>query len=321
MWKSSSSRIFASVLVLAAAIAPGLAGAARSADHSLPSRNGRIAFERVSPGSPVAIYTIKPDGSGLRRLSRPGLVADDPAWSPDGRQLAFRLYGKVQGQNNDLYLMRADGSGVRRLTNDPDTDQDASWSPDGRRIAYDRSGVGGEIWVIRVDGSHPRRLTTGFFDEQPTWSPDGKTIAFVRQSLDFSTGVNIWVMRPDGSGQREMFPGRSRGSDPVWSPDGTKLVFTDGISLYTVTRAGSLKVVTELGGPSGERVAPVPAWSPDGRKIVFAQLRPGLPSPTPVQTFSDLWVINADGSGRKQLTTSPLNDYRPSWQRAPVPAG
>ena len=132
-------RALAFVLVLAAAIAPGLAGATRSADRALP-RNGRIAFERVTPGSPVAIYTIKPDGSGLRRLSRPGLVADSPAWSPDGRQLAFRLYGKGQGQNNDLYLMRADGSGVRRLTNDPDSDGYASWSPDGRRIAYDQPG-------------------------------------------------------------------------------------------------------------------------------------------------------------------------------------
>ena len=126
----------------------------------------RIAFVRTFRYPPRAgalvpnnpeIYVMNADGSGSRRLTHSAGYDAEPAWSPDGRKIAFR--GTRNG-NRDIYVMNADGSGERNLTRHPAQDSNPSWSPDGRRIAFvsDRDGRL-EAHVMNADGSGQRSLT------------------------------------------------------------------------------------------------------------------------------------------------------------------
>ena len=140
------------------------------------------------------------DGSGQRKLTRN--AADDglPAWSPDGRKIAFvsGSYGHVE-----IYDMNADGSGRRNLTRDWGLDGLPIWSPDGRKIAFESyRGGDPEIYVMNADGSGQRRLTHNpAWDFDLAWSPDGRKIAFVRGPR--GGNLDVYVMNADGSGQAE----------------------------------------------------------------------------------------------------------------------
>jgi TolB protein len=83
--------------------------------------------------------------------------APAPAWSPDGRKIAFT---SDRDGNREIYVMNADGTGLTRLTNDDVDDENPSWSPDGNQIAFNRRVLGHlQIFVMNADGSAPTRLT------------------------------------------------------------------------------------------------------------------------------------------------------------------
>ncbi len=105
-----------------------------------------------------AIFTVQPDGSGLRQLTPAGEFDRDPIWSPDGTRLLF-------GQESDIFVMNADGSERRRLVRGLPEATGYRWSPDGQLIAFIQGGFLGEVffqdlWVVEADGSGSRRLAT-----------------------------------------------------------------------------------------------------------------------------------------------------------------
>jgi Tol biopolymer transport system component len=128
----------------------------------------RIAFSRGLPvrsrfsglvGRNHEIYVMNADGSGSRRLTHNRAFDGEPAWSPDGRKIAFQST-KTIGGNKEIYVMNADGSGKRNLTRNPAMDGRPSWSPDGRRIAFVSNRDGRlEAHVMNADGSGQRNLT------------------------------------------------------------------------------------------------------------------------------------------------------------------
>jgi len=272
--------------------------------------NGAIAFVADRDGF-SRLYSIDPDGTGLRRLTADVAFDAFPAWSPDGKRIAFTRANAVSA---DIYVMNADGSTLRNLTASPsDKNGDAAWSPDGRRIAFASNRRGTfEIWVMNANGTGVRQLTALPQDaNHPVWSPDGKRIAF---STPAPVPGAIYVMNADGTGVRKLFSEDGDAQDLLragsWSPDGTRLVFTRSFpptgdrqptsDVYVIRTDGSgLTALTGDGGSGGA------AWSPDGTKVVFDRVEGGA---------THLFLMNADGTGQLRLTIGTWNDSDPSWQ-------
>ncbi len=210
-----------------------------------------------------------------------------------------------------LYLWNAGHPGVRPLTHGHARVGGAAWSPDGKRMVFVRAATRtnlSSLWTVRADGSGPRRLTVGGIDLEPSWSRDGRAIAFVRiDPKGYQSG--IWLVRPDGGGLHRILVGLKNVTEPVWSPDGGRLLVEDGRAIYGVRPdgGGRRRIAVLSADATGAMEDPQPAWSPDGRWIVFCQLRRS------VVGRSDLWLVRPDGTGLRRLTRAPELDRDPSW--------
>jgi Tol biopolymer transport system component len=175
----------------------------------------RIALSRrVDRTGLTAIYTIRPDGTGLRRvtLGPPGFHSG-PAWSPEGRSFALTAGNGIEG-GGQLYVVNADGSRPRRVARIADQVLSPQWSPDGRLIAVTGlTGCGGPcvtsaVYVVRRDGTELRRLVD--FGGSLAWSPDGRSLAIAAGpivELDLRTGRT-----------RELVRGDATHASPDWQP-------------------------------------------------------------------------------------------------------
>ena len=303
------------VTLLAAAAAllvPAVAVVGSAA--SAPNDAREVAFVRFDAHSGrLRIFTTRLSGGPAKPVALPVPNAQSPVWSPDGRLLAFVGGSGASEARNvsgeiDLYVAAPDGSRARRLTHGAAPEAAPAWAPDGKRLAFVRpapTGNRSSLWLVGADGRGAHRLTFGNTDLEPAWSPRGDRIVFVRITPRFESG--IWEIRPDGSGLRRFLPGLQGATDPVWSPDGSRLLLSDGRTLFTIRPdGGGRRTVTRLmSDANGGREDPQPAWSPGG-SIVFCQLRPG------VLQRSDLWVVSPSGSRLRRLTLSPTLDTDPS---------
>jgi Tol biopolymer transport system component len=197
---------------------------------------------------PFDIYTAKPDGSDLRRLTSYGVYTAEAVVSPDGKKIVFT---SLKDGDLDIYTMNVDGTDVRRLTTTPGYDGGPWWSPDGKQIAY-------RAW-------HPTDSALVTYRE------------LLAQRLVRPNRMELWVMNADGSGQRQITQLGGANFGPSWTPDGKRLIFS---SNYTQPRSGNFDLyLINLDGTGLERVTTsdtfdgFPMFSPDGRKLVWASNR------------------------------------------------
>lgn len=298
--------IFATTLALAAA---ALTGAARA---TVPGPNGLIVYQ-ATVGKHIQLFTIRPDGSGVRRLTRfTDSDAVHASWSPDGTRLVFeRDFTKHAG----IYTMSVDGTDLQSLTPKGLEQGLPSYSPDGSTIVFDRPLPKEDaLWVMNAEGSGVRRLTRNrSADNSPVFSPDGKKVAFVREVTAFQSAV--FIVNADGSGQKQLTPWQFNVSSKLdWSPDGSRIVISSPqtdrprpSNVYTIRSDGAgLKQLTHETKAGVHDLAD--GFSPDGRKIIFARTVDGGPF--------QVYVMKADGTGVKQLTQG-IDAHWASWGRKP----
>lgn len=299
------------------AVVLGLAAATDLGVSAAGGPHGKIAFVRfsVSAGHPH-IYSLTLGRKTAKRLPLIGPATEGPAWSPNGSMLAF-VVGKNAPDSRDitgtvhLYVSTAGGRRLRRLTPSASRVGAATWSPDGNRLAVVKSaakGNGSSLWIVRVDGGTAQRVTHGSIDLEPSWAPNGRTIAFLRVDPKTYQG-GIWVVRPDGSGLHRILSRLKNVSEPVWSPDGSRLLVHDSRAIYSVRPdGGDRQTIARLSADARGAVEdPQPVWSPDGRWVAFCQLRSGGVE------GSDIWIVRADGARPLRVTRSTGVDTDPSW--------
>jgi len=247
---------------------------------------------------------MRPDGSGKRRLLSVGPSPQwDPAFSPDGRMLAFRGYFGLGDGEYALYVVGTNGCAVRRLTRS--IASDPSWSPDARRIAFDTSGFG-VVWKVRPNGTSLTRIGDAKHDSSPAWSPEGRRIAFVRYH---SGHDQIWVKRPDGSGATLLHQDAHASDEtPAWSHDGRRIAFVSRTyphSSIEVMKADGTDVRTprRRGDPWN------PVWLPGDAGLAF------LASGTNGER--GLFVMRADGSHVHRLALLEAEQF--TWAAGTLP--
>jgi TolB protein len=245
------------------------------------------------------LYVVKADGTGQTRLTRHPAEEFDPAWSRDGTKIAF---SRFTGRRYQIFLMNPDGSGAVQLTRGESGASDAAWSPDGTRIAFTRCRGSCDVYVINADGTGERRLTHGEEPgvQSPTWSPDGRRIAFV--DID-----GLFAMDAAGGPWQRLTDGPADDANPAWSPVAPVIAFDGSRGLFH----GDIYVVGANGGEPANVTESLaldssPSWSSDGRRIAFMR-RPNK------RMRARLWVMNADGSGQRNLHAIGDEYSRPSW--------
>jgi Tol biopolymer transport system component len=297
-----------------------------------PGLNGYLAYGSNRTGSLFSddVYVSPLDVETAKQLTFRRADDGQPAWSPDGRRLAFKT---AQFGSNQLAVITADGTGETLLTRTfRFSEGQPAWSPDATKLLYRRTPENplvqnGDTWVLDVAASaqdptlpvtQAVLLRTG--DERyPSYSPDGTQIAF-RGDLDLaepSGDEEIYVMNADGTNVRQLTSNADFDSAPSWSPDGGWILFerapagtfTTGVEAQEkdvyVMRADGTDVRRLTDSPGLDEG---PEFSPDGTRIAFSSARDGQ---------QEIYVMDADGANPRRLTDNPARDESPDWQTLP----
>jgi Tol biopolymer transport system component len=259
------------------------------------------------------IWVMEPDGSNQVRLTDDKVEDITPAWSNDGKRIAWARAGEI-------WFMNADGSAKTQVTFNNFGDFRPSWSPDGSRVAFrsTRPFAPG-IYVINLDGTGELWLsndlsTTNF---APDWSPDGSKIVFGHQSGIFTGVFSVWVMNSDGTDPHQLTPDSMEAGPPGWSRDGSKIVFADAFcntcgesDLFVMNADGS--GITQVTNSPENEIAK--SWSRDGHRVVASFATVASSGAQAHLSKSDIAVIEIATGTTVNITNSPgVNEEDADW--------
>jgi len=293
-------------------------------------QNGNIVFDLADEAAPILsdpegmgiseedIWTVSPDGSKQAQLTANSSYLDrTPAWSPDGRQIAF---AKTDLDHFPLaakiYVMNSDCSNKTELPLPTEVNAlDLTWSPDGDRIAFWNMNDGA-LYMTHTDGSGTLRKLSipGLADAaRPAWSPGGSQIAFQSVGQDSWADIYVITVSPEGE-TSELRPiteySTGYAEEPSWSPDGTEIAFKRQGDIYKID-VNSLRE-TRLTSSTQNSHYSQPTWSPDGKQIAYVK-----------EWYSGtqaaaLYKMNSDGSNPTPLFEEEGKyAYHPDWGPRP----
>jgi len=239
------------------------------------------------------------------------VAASGLVWGSTGAQAAFPgINGVIACQtnrtgNNEIFAFNPAGTELApvNLTNNPASDARPRYSPDGRTIVFESNRSGSvELWLMNSDGSNQRRLTfspaSGHGNGAANFSPGGDQIVY-QTTRTPGNSFDIWRIDVDGTNDTPLVTSPVEDSLPSWSPNGDKIAFSTrqvdpatDVHLINPDGTGSVDITNSPGEDSW------PVWSPDGTMIAFHSR---LHDPV----GEEIYRINANGTGRTQLTTNP----------------
>jgi hypothetical protein len=263
---------------------------------------GRLVFQEASGGY---IYTVNGDGTNLKRIT----TGIDPAFSPDGKQIAFTRWGDKSG----VYVVNVDGTGERAVIGGLTQPLGARWNPSGTTIAFTRQQGGtltdsqfcfGRFCFTLAADPHWRlglvNVNTGVMSEPrssdhsfaPSWKNDNVTLAYADATF------GIMITNIGGDPEWTIYRQNPAVQSTMYSPDGKKIAFAARqhdhweINVLDLDNGSVLLVTREnpLAFRQANNVAPV--WSPDGKQILFLSDRNGK---------WEFFVANSDGTGLTQV--------------------
>jgi len=268
-----------------------------------------IAFVSDRDGN-REVYTMDSEGENLVNQTNHENEDFDPAWSPDGKQIAFVSNRPTEGgEGQFIYIMNADGSDLRQLTSESDS-QYPDWSHDGTAITYTAYG---DIFVIKADGSAPSvNLTvTAAQDWQSSWSNDGSRIVFLSGD---GNNWNIFVMNADGSGVQQLTD-NGKAYDVTWTIDGRLFTHYEdpgGACFNCVMNADGSNVID--GGGKGMIQEFLPYWTLAGDRVELVAT--DIVGDNEVMLIGDIYP-----DVFKNITNNPANDIDPDWPANCGPVG
>jgi TolB protein len=277
-----------------------------------------IVFVSRRAGS-LDLWLMKPNGSDPLQLTAGPFDEGEPAWSPDGRRVAFAMNQGVDSPP-DIYVIESDGTGQRQLTDTDRCEARPSWSPDGKKLVYtagDDCAGKSPIFVMNSDGSDQRLL----IDENavwPDWSPDGRNILYTPVLHGQSHGIT--VRDADGSHPIELDTGDlPQVEEATWSPDSSQIAFVASTGpLTSPSTMDSNIFVMNVDGTHLREVVSTrgndhypPAWSPDGNSLIYSASGPV--TMTDEKTY-ELMSVDLDTLQTAQLTDNKALDLLPAWR-------
>lgn len=283
-------------------------------DHYLG--NSKIVYisRRTDDSAAWGLYSMDVDGTNQKCLTEKSVICTYPSCSSNGLMIAFVHYN----DNNDyeLYTIDINGGVSNLLATACRYLGQPSWSPDDSRIIFTANRTCSsditDIHIINIDGSNHKILTHTGGNSSASWSPDGNLIAFSSNRDGFR---GIYLMKPDGSELKLLTEKNSSFTYPRWSPDGQYLAYVscefEGSQIFTIDiDGGNQKQLTNTVNPNwydqgfSREGNDSPVWSPDGSKIAYVSWQNGNP---------DIYIMNLDGSNKRQITYSDERDEMPWW--------
>ena len=278
------------------------------------------AYPALAQRQPALKQIDEPHAYYFREMYLPQLTTGPSslAWSPDSKSLVYSMAGS-------LWLQKIDSQVAEQLTARPGYDYQPDWSPDGRWIVYaryDKSAI--ELWALDLTSKKTQALTMeGAVNVEPRFSPDGKRLVFVSTSYHgrfhifvgrFDQGTLLDVRQITAENRsplpRYYYSAFDHEISPVWSPDGSELLFISNLG-HLYGTGGFWRKKPEPGAAASEIHYEETAWkarpdfSPDGKRIVYASYLG--------QSWHQLWVMPAQGGDPFPISYGEFDNVNPRW--------